>query len=77
MTINLNIILDKNCRYIINVGSIGQPRDGNTNGCVASFDTDKRIVEFQRFDFNRDTTIRKMIEEHMPVFLYQRLLIGR
>ncbi len=72
-----SVALDRECRYIFNVGSVGQPRDGNPKGCIVVFDTGTMTVEYQRFDYPLETTVGKMIKEHMPAFLYQRLLMGR
>lgn len=71
------IRLDDDVRYIFNVGSIGQPRDGNPKGCVVTYDTCDRVVEYERFDYDRKVTIQKMIDAGMPMYLYKRLVMGQ
>jgi len=50
---------------IINPGSVGQPRDGDTRAGCAVFDTDTGEVEFLRLDYDIDAVCAK-IEERMP-----------
>lgn len=66
---------------IINVGSIGQPRDGNPLGCFATlYETDDHIfVKFHRFAHDCKQTIEK-IKLNMPQqhpYYGERLLIGK
>ncbi len=63
-------------RYIINVGSVGQPRDGNYRLCFGLFDTDKFTFEYIRLDYNREAASRKIIREGLPLFLAERILVG-
>ncbi|QUH21894.1 metallophosphoesterase family protein [Alkaliphilus sp. B6464] len=63
-------------KYIINVGSIGQPRDNNNLGSFVIFDTEKKVVEFHRFDYPRNITVQKMIELNRPRRLYERIIQG-
>ena len=64
-------------RLIVNVGSIGQPRDGNPDGCFVIWDTDKRIVEFIRFEYDVDKAQQKIIDAGLPRRLADRLACGR
>jgi putative phosphoesterase len=50
---------------IINPGSVGQPRDGDTRASCAVFDTEKGEVEHLRLDYDIDSVCAK-IEERMP-----------
>lgn len=45
-------------KVLINVGSVGQPRDGNPMACYATFDTD--TVVFRRVPYDIDRTVRKI-----------------
>jgi predicted phosphodiesterase len=71
------VYLNKNYRYIINVGSIGQPRDRNPQGSFCVYDSDKASVEFIRFDYEKEKTASKIIKQGLPPFLGQRLKLGR
>ena len=62
-------------RYIINVGSVGQPRDGDPRACYAVFDNDR--VEMVRIPYNIESVQDKMRREHLPDQLIERLAFGR
>lgn len=64
-------------RYIINVGSVGQPRDGNPYASYCIYDTDKREVQIKRISYDMETPRKKIIEAGLPQFLGERLLFGR
>ncbi|MCD6531320.1 metallophosphoesterase family protein [bacterium] len=63
-------------RYIVNVGSVGQPRDGDPRGAVAVFDTGQNTVKFIRFEYPIAEAQRKIIEAGLPEFLADRLERG-
>ena len=64
-------------KYIINVGSVGQPRDGNPQAAYCIYDTKKRNVRIQRISYDIRTARKKIINEGLPEFLGDRLLVGR
>jgi predicted phosphodiesterase len=64
-------------RYLINVGSVGQPRDGYTRLCVAFFDTETFQYELVRVPYDVEKAGRKIIEAGLPRNLAQRLKEGR
>lgn len=60
---------------IINVGSVGQPRDGDIRASYAMFDG--RVVTFRRVEYDVEVTVREIREqERLPDILAQRLLEG-
>jgi len=63
-------------KYIINVGSVGQPRDGNSNCCFTVFDEKEQYVDFVRLSYDINKTYSKIIKAGLPVFLAERLLKG-
>jgi len=69
--------LKEGVRYIINVGSVGQPRDGNPKASFVLFDPKKRIVDFRRVEYDLEKTQEKVLAAGLPTFLAQRLSIGR
>lgn len=74
---NVDVIeLENNKRYIINVGSVGQPRDNNPQVCVVFFDTKHLTVSFKRLPYDIEKTQEKMSELNMPEKLIQRLSFG-
>jgi len=71
------IQIEEGRRYIINVGSVGQPRDGNPDAAYGIIDTMNQHYELKRVSYNVHQTYQKMIAVHLPQFLADRLLIGR
>ncbi len=71
------IQLDKNLFYMINPGSIGQPRDGMPDISFIVFDEEKYTVEFLRFPYDIRTTYGKIIQRGIPEYLGRRLFFGR
>lgn len=62
--------------YLINVGSVGQPRDGDWRASYALWDTDKHWVELQRVEYPVKITQRKIAELDYPSYLAERLSQG-
>jgi len=72
-----SIDIEKEKKYIINVGSVGQPRDGNTKACYSIYDTDKKEIQIKRISYDVQTTRKKIIDAGLPRFLGDRLVMGR
>lgn len=51
--------LDRNRKYVINIGSVGQPRDRNNKACYLLFDGDNNI-EYRRVEYDFEKTIAKI-----------------
>lgn len=64
------------CRYIINVGSVGQPRDGNPDACYVILDTEQRQFGYRRVAYDLAGTQKKMTKANLPEFLISRLASG-
>jgi diadenosine tetraphosphatase ApaH/serine/threonine PP2A family protein phosphatase len=64
-------------RYIINPGSVGQPRDGDPRAAYAVWDTEAQIVRFNRVEYDIVATQRKMQAAGLPELLAERLSFGR
>lgn len=71
------IQLEEKRRYIINVGSVGQPRDNNPDAAYGIIDTANQQYELKRVKYNITKTFKKMISARLPQFLADRLLIGK
>jgi len=67
----------KNKRYIINCGSVGQPRDGNPRASYGVYDTILKKVVINRVLYPIDLTQKKIINAGLPVILAERLSFGR
>jgi diadenosine tetraphosphatase ApaH/serine/threonine PP2A family protein phosphatase len=71
------LALERESRYIINVGSVGQPRDGDPRAAFGIFDSDERTYRLVRVEYDAEAVSRKIIESGLPPFLGERLLGGR
>lgn len=72
-----DILMDEESRYLINVGSVGQPRDNDPRACYATFDTVEREVLYHRVAYDIEATQEKMTEASLPRMLIERLSVGR
>lgn len=70
------IKLDPNTRYLVNPGSIGQPRDKNPNPSFVVFDATKKELHFKRFAYNIKEAQRKIRNAGLPEILASRLEAG-
>lgn len=73
---NTKIKLDPNTRYLINPGSIGQPRDKDPNPSFIIFDSTKREIQFIRYSYNVKKAQKKIREAGLPEILASRLESG-
>lgn len=64
-------------RYIINVGSIGQPRDGDPRSCFVIYDDQQKSIEYIRLEYPVKKTYQEIIDNKLPPFLAMRLLAGQ
>lgn len=69
--------LRRNCRYIVNVGSVGQPRDGDPRASYVVYDAQQEQVEYHRISYDVALAGRKILEAGLPHILAERLLIGK
>ena len=63
-------------KYLINVGSVGQPRDGDPRACAVIYDTEKKVVKYIRKEYNISRAQEKIWEEGLPRVLGIRLEYG-
>jgi predicted phosphodiesterase len=69
--------LDAQAKTIVNVGSVGQPRDGDPRACAMIYDTDKMELRVRRIKYDVEAVQQKMREARLPLFLIERLGYGR
>jgi len=63
--------------YVINPGSVGQPRDGDPRASVAILDTETETLVIHRTTYDIPTAQRKIRQANLPAFLADRLAVGR
>jgi diadenosine tetraphosphatase ApaH/serine/threonine PP2A family protein phosphatase len=64
-------------KYFINVGSVGQPRDGDPRAAYVLFDLDEDLVELRRVPYDIDKAQSRITEAGLPSRLAARLAVGR
>lgn len=69
--------LEEGIRYLINPGSVGQPRDGDPRTAFAIFDSEAREVAFRRVEYDIEGVQRKMRAVQLPSYLIKRLTYGQ
>ncbi|MFH1625277.1 MAG: metallophosphoesterase family protein [Pseudomonadota bacterium] len=73
----LTIRLELQSRYIINVGSVGQPRDGIPDAAFGIYDSRESIFTLKRVPYDIPTTQRKITDAGLPEYLAARIAVGR
>jgi len=71
------IALDADAKYLVNPGSVGQPRDSDPRAAYAIFDAGTRQLEMYRLDYPIAQTQQKMVTAGLPEPLVRRLAAGR
>jgi predicted phosphodiesterase len=69
--------LQADCRYLVNVGSVGQPRDGSPKTCWVLYDSTAKTLSIKRLDYDYETTAKKTLDAGLPDYLAQRLKTGK
>ncbi len=68
--------LERGKKHMVNVGSVGQPRDGNNQACYATYDGE--VVQFRRVPYEIDKTMEKIRAiDCLDNYLATRLVLGR
>jgi diadenosine tetraphosphatase ApaH/serine/threonine PP2A family protein phosphatase len=68
--------LDPGDRYLVNPGSVGQPRDGDRRASCCVFDTDGGTITFHRCEYDVAAEAQDIFDAGLPRFLGERLLTG-
>ncbi len=74
---SVSLHLKPKTRYMINPGSVGQPRDGDWRAAFALFDTEAQIVHFHRAPYNLKAAQDRIFAANLPPRLATRLAAGR
>jgi diadenosine tetraphosphatase ApaH/serine/threonine PP2A family protein phosphatase len=68
--------LDSDASYLINPGSVGQPRDGDPRAAYAIYQPDARLVTLCRAEYDVAAAQKKILEAGLPELLALRLEAG-
>jgi diadenosine tetraphosphatase ApaH/serine/threonine PP2A family protein phosphatase len=69
--------LEEERRYLVNIGSVGQPRDGDPRSCYLIYDTELGTIKHKRVAYNIKATQKDMAKIGLPEYLIERLAVGR
>jgi diadenosine tetraphosphatase ApaH/serine/threonine PP2A family protein phosphatase len=64
-------------QWLAVVGSVGQPRDGNPAASFVTYDTASREITYCRVPYDIDTAARRIVDNGLPLWLANRLSVGR
>jgi len=62
--------------YLINPGSVGQPRDGNPEAAYAIFDDEESSIQFKSVPYDVSGAQRRILAAGLPPYLAERLALG-
>jgi diadenosine tetraphosphatase ApaH/serine/threonine PP2A family protein phosphatase len=68
--------LEKDKKYIVSVGSVGQPRDYDNRASFTVFDSEKKRFEFKRVEYDIETAAQKVLRARLERNFAHRLFIG-
>jgi diadenosine tetraphosphatase ApaH/serine/threonine PP2A family protein phosphatase len=71
------LTLEAKARYLINVGSVGQPRDGDPRAGYGIYDADELTISMYRLAYPVDGAQRRIMAAGLPASLANRLAVGR
>jgi diadenosine tetraphosphatase ApaH/serine/threonine PP2A family protein phosphatase len=66
----------KGYKYIVSVGSVGQPRDYDNRSCFVVYDTDLRQVEYHRVEYDIQTSAQRIFDADLAMNFGKRLFLG-
>jgi predicted phosphodiesterase len=64
-------------KYFVNVGSVGQPRDGDWRAAYVIYHVDRNFIELRRLEYDIERTASKIVEAGLPRRLAERLAHGK
>jgi diadenosine tetraphosphatase ApaH/serine/threonine PP2A family protein phosphatase len=72
-----SVKIEEGFKYLVNIGAVGQPRDGDNRACYLIYDDEERIAQLKRVSYDIKKTQKKMRKAKLPQFLIERLYYGR
>lgn len=72
-----SVEIENAAKYFINIGSVGQPRDGDWRACYVIYDLDHKLAVFRRVEYDLEKAQRKILAAGLPESLAERIAEGR
>ena len=73
---NDKVLVRDGRRYLVNVGSVGQPRDGNPDAAICVYDLDSSEITIQRVKYDVESAKKRIVDAGLPPVLANRLSWG-
>jgi len=70
------VFIEETSAYLVNPGSVGQPRDHDPRAAFALYDSDAKTVAYHRVDYDISSTAKKIFDAGLPEALGLRLFRG-
>jgi predicted phosphodiesterase len=74
---DIEVEIEEEYRYLVNIGSVGQPRDGDPRSCYLIYDGDAQTIRLKRVQYDVKSTQKVMAQIGLPEYLIDRLAVGR
>ena len=71
------VAIQRGVKYFVNVGSVGQPRDGDPRASYAIYDAQAQTIVIRRLEYDIDTASAKIRAAELPNLLADRLYLGK
>jgi diadenosine tetraphosphatase ApaH/serine/threonine PP2A family protein phosphatase len=71
------VVLQSDAQYLVNVGSVGQPRDGDPRAAYGIYDDEQSTLFMYRVPYPVDGAQRRILAAGLPASLANRLAVGR
>jgi diadenosine tetraphosphatase ApaH/serine/threonine PP2A family protein phosphatase len=68
--------LRRGYKYVISVGSVGQPRDCDNRACFVLYDSSERVVEYHRVAYDIEASAQKIFDADLALNFGKRLFLG-
>jgi diadenosine tetraphosphatase ApaH/serine/threonine PP2A family protein phosphatase len=68
--------LDAEKKYLVSVGSVGQPRDYDNRACFVTYETASRAVEFHRVAYDIEAAAQRIVDAKLATSFGRRLFLG-
>ncbi|HUP04868.1 MAG TPA: metallophosphoesterase family protein [Bryobacteraceae bacterium] len=73
----MDMRMEAECAYLVNPGSVGQPRDGDPRTAFAIYNSDSGVLTYRRAAYDVEGAQRKILAAGLPEILAGRLAVGR
>lgn len=70
------VVMEPGVKYIVSIGSVGQPRDGDARACFGVFDDETRTLTYERVEYEIDPTARLILKAGLSDHFARRLYAG-